>query len=173
MGDSSAALAVIQKLEAAVGHLSTDNVIAEASYAQEGHLRAQLAEALTSLGDLGAAQRYAEQSLQSSGHARGKVNQLASMATLEVARGEIEHASLLACEMIESAQGMESRRLRSRFIKIRAELHSKAAAASRDAIDRIDSAVILMPYPTGEGKAIAWSGTTSAKSRFTRTSGSR
>ncbi|HEX5117892.1 MAG TPA: helix-turn-helix transcriptional regulator [Pseudonocardiaceae bacterium] len=145
MGDSSTAMAGVCKLEVVLSKLPAGSGIVEASYAQEGHLQAQLAEALTSLGDLGAAQRYGQQSLESEGHARGKVNRLASMATIEVAKGEIEHASLLVHEMIDSAQGMESRRLIRRFLKLRAALAGHAAAVSRDAIDRIDSAITLAP----------------------------
>lgn len=145
MGDSPAAVAGVRKLEAVLSKLPAGNGIVEASYAQEGHLQAQLAEALTSLGDLGAAQRYGQQSLESEGHALGKVNRLASMATIEIAKGEIEHASLLVHEMIDSAQGMESRRLVRRFMKLRAALVGHAAAVSRDAIDRIDSAITLAP----------------------------
>lgn len=147
MGDSSAAKSVIHKLETEIGRLPAEesNGIAEASYAQTGHLQALLAEALTSLGDWEAAQRFAEQSLLSDAHAKGKVNRLASMTTLEIARGEIERASSLACEMVENAQGMESRRLGSRFAKIRESLASRPTAASREAVDRIGIAITLVP----------------------------
>jgi hypothetical protein len=145
MGDGSAAMAVIHTLETEIGKLPTDSGIAEASYAQAGHLHALLAEALTSLGDLKAAQRFAEQSLLSETHAKGKVNRLASMATLEIARGEMERASLLACEMVDNAQGMESRRLGSRFSKLRAALADRPSTASHEALNRIDTAISLMP----------------------------
>jgi len=145
MGDRSAAMSVIHKLEAEIGRLPTSNGIAEASYAQAGHLQALLAEALTSLGDLDAAQRFAEQSLLSDAHAKGKVNRLASMATLVIAKGEMERASRLTCEMVDNAQGMESRRLASRFAKLRTALANRPTAASREAVDRIDTAITLMP----------------------------
>lgn len=143
MGDAPAALSIINELEAAVGKLPANGIV-EASYAQESHLQAQLAEAFISLGDLRAAQRYAEQSLLSEGHARGKVNRLASMATLEVAKGDIEHASSLVCEMVDSAQGMGSRRLNRRFKVLRAMLASRPAQVSKEAIDRIDGAIVLL-----------------------------
>lgn len=145
MGDNTAAISVIRELEFAIDNISITSGIVEASYVQEVQLRAKLAEALTSLGDLGAAQRYAEQSFIRDDHARGKVNRLASMATLEVARGEIERASLVVCEMVDSAQGMESRRLGSRFAELRAALASRPATVSRDAIDKLDTALMLMP----------------------------
>jgi DNA-binding XRE family transcriptional regulator len=144
-GEIAAARSAVLSLEVEVGKLPESNGVAEASYAQEGHLQATLAEALTSIGDVAAAHRYAEQSLASEGHARGKVNRLATMATLEVARGEIERASHLTCQMIECAQGMESQRLVSRFKKLRAELANRPAVVGRDAIDRIDGATMLMP----------------------------
>lgn len=145
MGDTSEAMAVIQKLETAVDKLPVDNEMVEASYVQGGHLHAGLAEALMSLGDLGAAQRFGEQSLNSDGHARGRVNRLASMAAIEVARGEIERASFLACEMVDKARGMESRRLIRRFMKLRESLADKPTVVSRDAIDRINRAITLIP----------------------------
>jgi hypothetical protein len=144
MGDASAALTMVRNLETSMSKLPAGNEIAEASYAQEGHLQAQLAEALASLGDLSAARHYGEQSLRSHGHARGKVNRLASMVALEVAGGELERASMLACEMVDNAQGMESRRLASRFVKLRPSLASKSTTVSRDAIDRIDRTITLM-----------------------------
>ena len=145
MGDASAAMTVIQKLETAVDKLPVDNEMVEASYVQGGHLHVGLAEALVSLGDLGAAQRFGEQSLNSEGHARGRVNRLASLAAIEVARGEIERASFLACEMVDQARGMESRRLIRRFMKLRESLADRPTVASRDAIDRIDRAVTFFP----------------------------
>jgi hypothetical protein len=144
MGDASAALTMVRNLETSMSKLPAGNEIAEASYAQEGHLQAQLAEALASLGDLSAARHYGEQSLRSHGHARGKVNRLASMVALEVAGGELERASMLACEMVDNAQGMESRRLAGRFVKLRPSLASKSTTVSRDAIDRIDRTITLM-----------------------------
>jgi hypothetical protein len=144
MGDSSAALSVINELELSISTVSAHNGIAEASYVQEVQLRAKLAEALTSLGDLTAAQRFADQSFARDDHARGKVNRLASMAMLEIARGDIERAAHVICDMVENAQGMESRRLGSRFAELRAALTSRPAAASKDAIDRLDAALILM-----------------------------
>jgi transcriptional regulator with XRE-family HTH domain len=144
MGDASAAMAIIQKLESAVDKLPVDNEMVEASYVQGGHLHAGLAEALMSLGDLGAAQRFGQQSLNSEGHARGKVNRLASMASIEVARGEIERASFLACEMVDNARGMESRRLARRFVKLRESLAEASTDVSLDAIDKIDRAITLI-----------------------------
>ena len=75
-GDGATARSVVLMLEADVNRLPKTNGLAEASYAQEGHLQAQLAEALSSLGDLTAAQRYADQSLLSKGRARGKVKSI-------------------------------------------------------------------------------------------------
>lgn len=144
MGEASAAMAIIQKLETAVDKLPVDSEMVEASYVQGGHLHAGLAEALMNLGDLVAAQRFGEQSLNSEGHARGKVNRLASLATIEVARGEIERASLLACEMVDNARGMESRRLARRFAKLRESLAEASTDVSLDAIDRIDRAITLI-----------------------------
>lgn len=144
MGDSSAALSRIHQLESSFDKAPSLDVIAEANYAQEGHLRAGLAEAFTSLGDLSAAELHAETSLNSAGHARGRVNRLASLATLEIAKGEVERASALACEMVDTAQGMESRRLVSRFIEIRNSLAIGSPGVSRDAIDKIDNVVALL-----------------------------
>lgn len=144
MGDSSAALSVINELELSINNIPTHDGIVEASYVQEVQLRSKLAEALTSLGDFAAAQRFAEQAFVRDDHARGKVNRLASMAMLEIAQDEIERAAQIICEMVENAQGMESRRLGSRFAELRAALTRRPAAASKDAIDRLDLALVLM-----------------------------
>lgn len=145
MGDGTAAMTVISEIETAASNLTVADELAEASYAQEGHLHAQLAEALFSLGELDAAREHAERSIVSEGHPRGRVNRLASMATLEVAKGEIERASSLACEMVEMARGMDSRRLGSRFVTLRSALANRPTSASREAIGRIDSAIALIP----------------------------
>lgn len=142
LGDSSAAMSAIRELESAV--IVADDDVAEANYVQEGQLQAQLAEALTSLGDLTAARRFAEQSILGSSHPKGRVNRLASMVTLEIARGEIDQASSFVREMIDSTRGMESRRLQSRFATIRAALAGRPTIASREAMDRLDMALMLM-----------------------------
>ncbi|GAA3049399.1 helix-turn-helix domain-containing protein [Actinokineospora globicatena] len=144
MGDRSEAMAMIREIENTAGRLAGSHDIAEASYAQEGHLHAQLAEALASLREFHAAGHYAEQALVSDGHPRGKVNRLASMATLEMAMGDIERASSLACQMVDTARGMDSRRLSSRFAKLRAEFASQPTTTSREAIARIDSAIAVI-----------------------------
>lgn len=144
MGDKSAAQHLVNDLEAALDKLPASNSLAEARYAQEAHLQTQLTDALTTIGDLKAARRYGELSLMTDWHARGRVNRLASLATVEVARGDMEHAALLAREMADSIQGMESRRLRSRFLRLRAELAARPAASTRDAIDRMDLVIMLM-----------------------------
>lgn len=144
MGNNPAAMSVIGELEDAIEGIATHKSIAEASYIQEVQLRSKLAEALISLGDFTAAQRYAEQLFVKDDHPRGKVNRLASKATLEVAQGEIERASLVVCEMVDNARGMESRRLRSRFAELRTALARRPATVSRDAIDRLDMALMLM-----------------------------
>ncbi|MGW5053222.1 helix-turn-helix domain-containing protein [Actinokineospora sp. NPDC004072] len=145
MGDTASAMSAIREIESAVANVSGNGEVGEASYAQEGHLQAQLAEALTNLGEIAAAHRYAEQSVLSEGHARGKVNRLASLATLEYAKGDLERASALACEMVEIARGMDSRRLASRFAKLRNALASRPATVSREAIARIDTAISFIP----------------------------
>lgn len=142
--DKSAAIRAIHNLESQFSANAATASIAEASYAQTGHLHAGIAEALMSLGDYQAAEQYAETSIKSGSHARGKVNQLASLATLEIAKGEIERASSLAVTMVETSHGMESRRLIRRFVEIRNSLAKGAPSVSRDAIDMVDNAVALL-----------------------------
>ena len=144
IGDKAGALAAIRQVESAAGTLVNSHGIAEASYAQESHLSAQLAEALLSLGELKAAEIYADRSMASEGHPRGHVNRLASRATLEIAKGDMEGASILACEMVERSRGMDSRRLGSRFSLIRDALATRPTSSGRDAIDRIDEAIGLI-----------------------------
>ncbi|WP_215541618.1 hypothetical protein [Amycolatopsis sp. CA-230715] len=142
--EKSAALRAIHNLESHFSSNPATASIAEASYAQTGHLHAGIAEALMSLGDYQAAEQYAETSIKSGSHARGKVNQLASLATLEIAKGEIERASSLATKMVETSYGMESRRLIRRFVEIRNSLAKGAPSVARDAIDMVDNAVALL-----------------------------
>lgn len=144
IGDRAAAAPLLRQLEQAIDQLTPSAGIAEASYAQAGHLKTGLAEALTSLGDISAARSHMEHAMRSGGHPRGAVNQLASLATLEVVGGDVERASLLACEMIDKAQGMESRRLRTRFAKLRADLARQPSTSSREALDKLDVALTLM-----------------------------
>jgi hypothetical protein len=93
----------------------------ETSYVQAGLVQTQHADALRSLGDLGAARNYAQQSVDASGHShtRGRVHRLATLATILAAQGDAEAAAAVAGQMLDQAAGMESCRIQERLLNVR------------------------------------------------------
>ena len=93
-----------------------ENEPPETGYVQEGLLETQHAEALRDLGDLSAAQVYAEESVRSSDacHLRGQAHRLATLALVLGQRGEPERAVAVGERMLDRAGGMESGRIQDR-----------------------------------------------------------
>ncbi|MFC9688886.1 hypothetical protein ACFTSF_10125 [Kribbella sp. NPDC056951] len=146
MGERELTYAAITQSEAAAGRIRTSEEPPEAGYVQPGLIEAKLGEALISLGDLRPAFAYTQKALESEDHPRGRVNRLASMATLELKSREIEHASAISIEMVQRAEGMESRRLHSRFRELRIGLNNSGASAASDAVDRLDRVLNLFTW---------------------------
>ena len=113
----------------------------ETEYMQPGLVEAQLAEALTSLGELTPAREYAEEAVRTHTHARGRVHRMATLTTVDLNRGEVERAAASAVQMVDLASGMESRRLRDRFDQLRRRLTQQRTAVAAEAADRIDEAL--------------------------------
>ncbi|MFY1689965.1 hypothetical protein [Plantactinospora sp. WMMB782] len=113
----------------------------ETGYMQPGLMEAQLAEALTSLGELTSAGEYAEEAVRRPTHARGQVHRMATLTTVELNRGEVERAAASAVQMVDLASGMESQRLRDRFDQLRRRLTQQGSAVTADAVARIDEAL--------------------------------
>ncbi|WP_052595772.1 helix-turn-helix transcriptional regulator [Luteipulveratus mongoliensis] len=146
MGERQPAYAAISQAESAAARIRYDEEPPETSYIQTGLIEAKLGEALINLGDLDPAFDYAQKSLDADDHPRGRVNRLASMATLELKARDIEHASTLTIEMVRNAEGMESRRLHSRFRELRIGLNNSRASVGSDAVDRLDRVLNIFPW---------------------------
>lgn len=113
----------------------------ETEYMQPGLVEAQLAEALTSLGELTPAQEYAEEAARTHTHARGRVHRMATLTTVDLNRGEVERAAACAMQMVDLASGMESWRLRNRFDQLGRCLRAQRTAVALEAADRIERAL--------------------------------
>lgn len=105
----------------------------ETSYVQAGLVQTQHADALRSLGDLTAARTYAQQSVDTASHSRGRVHRLATLATILAGLGDAEAAAGTGGQMLDHAAGMESRRIDERILRVRDTI--TAASDSRAAAD--------------------------------------
>ncbi|MGH3623564.1 MAG: hypothetical protein ACRDQ5_17485 [Sciscionella sp.] len=146
MGDSPSAYSAMTEAESSASRIRRSEEPPETSYIQPGLVETQLAEALIDLGDLEPARRYAQESLRIDAHPRGRVNRLASMVSLELRDGNIDHASTLAIDMVNRAQGMESCRLRDRFRRIRIVLNRTPIGIAAEAVETIDRTLRLSPW---------------------------
>lgn len=146
MVERQLAYSAIARAESFVDRIRSDKEPSETGYVQPGLIEAKLGEALISLGDLNPAREYAEKSLTVDAHPRGRVNRLASMVGLKLKGGDVEQASSLAVEMVERAEGMESRRLHSRFRELRVALNRGRAKAAAEAVDRLDRSLRIHPW---------------------------
>ncbi|CCH29909.1 hypothetical protein BN6_25960 [Saccharothrix espanaensis DSM 44229] len=144
--DTEATYRSMSLAEASAAGIDSGVGPAEIGYIQKGLTEAHFVDALTELGDLVPAQRYSEQIFSIPTHARGRVNRLASLATLELRLGEAERASALISEMVDSAQGMESRRLNTRFRAIRSSLNNLSSVDTSNATEQIDRFLTISPW---------------------------
>lgn len=145
MGDSASMYKAVARAEKALTNIAARNEPTETSYVQAGVIEIRLVEAMIYIGDLKPAGQYAPQPTDANLHPRGRVNRLATLATLALRSGDVDQAAHLAIEMIEQAQGMESDRLRARFVKLRNALSRIESRTGVDAIERIDRALHVLP----------------------------
>ncbi|WP_435242915.1 transcriptional regulator [Streptomyces cucumeris] len=143
MGDQSGAHRCMTLAETAVGQIRRDEEPAETGYVQPGLVEAQFADALLRLGDLVQAQEYAREAVRVQSHARGRAHRLATLTDIELRSGDADRAAATAVEMVETVQGMESRRLRDRLVTVRNALASWGSTATEDAEQRIDDVLSL------------------------------
>lgn len=129
--------------EQAAGQIRRHEEPPETGYMQPGLVEAQLAEALTTLGDLTPAREYAAESVRNEAHARGRVHRMATLSTVDLNRREVEQAAVSAMTMVDLAAGMESHRLRDRFERLRARLASTGNSAAVEAAARIDEVLSI------------------------------
>ncbi len=131
MGDRAECHEQMRRAERMAERVRLSEEPPETGYVQPGLAEVQYAEALRQLGDLGPAQSYAEEALSRAGvcHTRGQVHRFATLAMVLAARGELEQGADAAFEMLDRAQGMESRRVRDRVMAV-----SDAISAHGDSI---------------------------------------
>ncbi len=141
MGDTAGAHQAMSRAEAAAATICREDEPPETGYVQPGLVEAQLAEALISLGDWTPARAFAEEAVRVQAHPRGQVHRMATLTTVDLGRGEVELAAANAVAAVRLASGMESQRLRDRFVALRLQLSGRRSAAARDAVEQIDASL--------------------------------
>lgn len=141
LGDTAAAHKAMGRAEHAAARIRRGEEPPETGYVQPGLVEAQLAEALISLQDWSPARQFAEEAVRTQAHARGRVHRLATLTTVDLGRGEPELAAANAISALDLAAGMESQRLRDRFVTLRKKLAGHGSAAARDAVEQIDASL--------------------------------
>ena len=141
LGDIPAAHKAMGQAETAAARIRAEEEPPETGYVQPGLVEAQLAEALISLEDWHPARTFAEEAVRTQAHARGRVHRLATLTTVDLGRGEVELAAANAVFALDLAAGMESQRLRDRFVALRLKLSRRDSAAARAAVERIDASL--------------------------------
>lgn len=140
MGDRSGCHASMARAEAMSCRIRLSEEPPETSYVQAGLVETQHADALRSLGDLGAARNYAQQAVDSSAqtHTRGRVHRLATLATILAGQGEAGAAALVAGQMLDQAVGMESCRIEERILKVHcAVVEAGDGRAAKELAERV------------------------------------
>jgi len=120
MGDRPGCHEQMRRAENTAGRIRLTEEPPETGYVQRGLVEVQHAEALRMLGDLAPAQAYAEEALSTAdlSHLRSQVHRHATLAMVLAARGDAEAAAGAAYQMLDRAQGMESRRVRGRVMAV-------------------------------------------------------
>lgn len=143
MGDHTSAHRSMMLAETADGQIRQDEEPAETGYIQPGLLEANIADALLRLGDTGPAQQYATEAVATQTHARGRVHRLATLSDIQLRSGDAEQAATTAADVLDTMEGMESRRLRDRLVKLRTTMSSTNSRATADVVQRIDETLRL------------------------------
>ncbi|WP_369199576.1 transcriptional regulator [Streptomyces sp. PU-14G] len=113
----------------------------ETGYVQPGLVEVRLAEALLLLGELSAAAGYAQEAARAPAHARGRVNRLATLTDVALHAGEPERAAATAAQMVDTAQGIESQRLRGRMRRVRKRLAQHPGTSAAEAAKLIEDSL--------------------------------
>ena len=129
MGDAQACRPHLRKSETIAAQLSHQHDQEEVSYVHPGLIETQVAEALRRLGDLPAAQTYAEESVRTADatHLRGQVHRHAGLALILAARGDLDRSVHVAGHMLHRAEGMESGRIHDRIEQVARVLRPHSA----------------------------------------------
>lgn len=145
LGDQWQAHRCMGMAEAEAGLIRRDEEPAETSYVQAGLLEANLADALMRLGDVTPAQTYAAEAVAVQTHARGRVHRLATLSDCQLRGASPEIAAATAMTMLDTMEGMESRRLRDRLVKVRQSMSHLGSRATADVVARIDD-TLRIPF---------------------------
>lgn len=140
MGDRQGCHEHMRRSEAMAARINADDEPPETGYVQPGLVECQNADALRRLGDLQAAQNYAEEAVRTATHLRGQVHRLAGLSLILAERGDVEHAVTVGSQMVDLTRGVESWRLHDRVIGVRDALRPYASSAVvREFGDQVDS----------------------------------
>ncbi|QOC89668.1 transcriptional regulator [Micromonospora craniellae] len=120
MGNAPDSHQHLRHAETVAGRIIHDGSPVEVSYVQPGLVETQVAEALRRLGDLIAAQTYAEESVRTGAttHLRGQAHRYAGLSLILTARGNLERSVQTASQMLDRVSGMESGRLHDRVNQV-------------------------------------------------------
>lgn len=146
MGDRDRCHDQMRRAEQMAGRIRRSEEPPETGYVQPGLLEMQHAEALRQLGDLAPAQEYAEEALASaeSSHLRSQVHRFATLAMILAERGQADAAAGAAHQMLDRAQGMESRRLRERVRAVSGAIRAAGdGAVARELAERVADQLAL------------------------------
>jgi hypothetical protein len=142
MGDGDACQRHMRESELVAGRIDHSDEPDEVSYVQPGLVETQVAEALRRLGDFGAAQTYAEESVRTAEgtHLRGRVHRFAGLALIVAQRGDVDQAVEVGRHMLDYAEGMESGRIRDRIAQVATVLrpHARVPAVA-EFLERADT----------------------------------
>jgi hypothetical protein len=130
MGDASACHPHLRMAQSVAAKLGEHHRHDEVSYVQPGLVETQVAEALRRLGDLSAAETYAEESVRTAAtaHLRGQVHRYAGLALiLTTQQRDLDRAVHVAHQMLDRAEGMESGRIHDRIDQVTRALRPHAA----------------------------------------------
>ncbi|MEU8267560.1 transcriptional regulator [Sphaerisporangium sp. NPDC049002] len=140
MKDRASCHAHMKMSETTAARIRQDDEPPETGYVQPGLLECQHAEALRRLGDLQAAQEYAEEALVSADecHLRGQAHRLATLALILAERGDLEQAVAAGGRMLDRAVGMESGVMADRVVTVADALRPYDGRVVREFLTRVE-----------------------------------
>ncbi|WP_030876308.1 hypothetical protein [Streptomyces sp. NRRL S-1868] len=141
LGDRAAAYACMRRAEAYSERIRPEEEPEETGYVQPGLVQVRLAEALLLLGEVEAARDYAQEAARAPAHVRGRVNRLATLSDVRLRSGDGEGAADAAVRMVDTAQGIESQRLRGRMRRVGQRLARHPGASAAEAAKLIEEAL--------------------------------
>ncbi|MFB9831021.1 transcriptional regulator [Actinoallomurus acaciae] len=139
IGDATSCHRHMRAAERGAARIDPASEPRETGYVQPGLIETQHADALRRLGDLKAAQDYAEEAVAtaSASHLRGQAHRYATLALVLSQRGEAEAAIAIGDEMLQRAEGMESARIHDRVVTVARALQTHDSTAVRAFLERV------------------------------------